>query len=77
MNIYQFVWSDGYHSCVLLHEKKFTEEELEQIYNESTSVLSPDYTQWLVEEKGFKKAEYALLNFDCGSTVFNGGDNNG
>lgn len=77
MNIYQFVWSDGYHSCVLLHDKKFNKEELEKIYVESTNVLSTKYIEWLVKEKGFKKNEYTLLSFDCGSTVFEGGDDNG
>ncbi|MEH6941534.1 hypothetical protein [Bacillus sp. JJ722] len=77
MNIYNFLWSDGYYSCVLLHEKKFSEEELELFYDESTKISSSDYKKWLVQEKGFKEAEYATLNFDCGSIAFFGGDTNG
>lgn len=77
MNIYQFLWCDGYYSFVLIHDKKFNEEEMEQIYQEAINSESMNYTEWLIREKGFKSVDYTRLNFDCGSIDFKVGDNNG
>ncbi len=70
MFIYQFQQSDGYYSEILIHKEKFSVEELESICEE-IDVEGPytldKKTNWLIEHKGFEKADYTLMDFYDGA----------